>query len=339
MKALVYKGPGAVALEDQTDPRPGAGEVLVEVRAVGICGSDIHGFSGTTGRRAPGIVMGHEVAGVVVGHGPRVARPRLGSRVAVFPIVSCQKCGMCRRGKAQICRHRRVLGVEMPGAFAEYLVVPARNCRPLRRTTPFAQAALAEPLAVGLHAVALAGGRRGGSAAVLGAGGIGLCALLAFRLRGVSPVYVTDLVPERLALAEALGGVPVNARDADPVGTILEAAGPLRSIVDAVGSTTTIRQSLALAPAGGRVVVVGMGSPTVDLPIYDLITRERVLVGSYAYTARQYARAVTLINSGHPDVSPLIGHTCALPDLPGILPRMLRGEITVPRVVVGIGGS
>jgi len=337
MKALVYKGPGTVALEDQTDPRPGAGEVLVAVRAAGICGSDIHGFSGTTGRRAPGIVMGHEVAGVVVSYGPGVVRPRPGSRVAVFPIVSCQRCAMCRQGKPQICARRRVLGVEVPGAFAEYLTVPARNCRPLRRTTSFAQAALAEPLAVGLHAAALAGGRRGRSAAVLGAGGIGLCVLLAFRLRGVSPVYVTDLVPERLALAEALGGVPINARDTDPVGRILESAGPLGCVVDAVGSAGTLRQALALAPAGGRVVVVGMGSPTVDLPLYDLITRERTIVGSYAYTAREYTRAVTLINRGRPDVTPLIGRTCALPDLPGILPRMVRGEITVPRVVVAVG--
>ncbi len=339
MKALVYQGPGVVALEDQAVPRPGAGEVLIAVRAVGICGSDVHGFSGTTGRRAPGIVMGHEVAGIVVEGGPGVTRPRPGSRVAVFPIVSCHRCGACRRGWPQICAARRVLGVELPGAFAEYLVVPARNCRLLRPAVPFARAALAEPLAVGLHAVALAAGRSGRPAAVLGAGGIGLCALLAFRLRGVSPVYVTDLVPERLALAKALGGIPVSAREADPVDRILAHTGPLTGVVDAVGSAATLRQALALAAAGGRVVVVGMGSPTVDLPLYDLITRERVLVGSYAYTAREYAHAVTLINRGHPDLAPLIGRTCALPDLPEILPRLLRGEITAPRVVVAIGAD
>jgi L-iditol 2-dehydrogenase len=339
VKALVYKGPGVVALEDHTTPRPGAGEVLVAVRAVGVCGSDIHGFSGTTGRRAPGIVMGHEVAGVVMGGGPGAARPRPGSRVAVFPIVSCHRCEACRRGRPQVCADRRVLGVQLPGAFAEYLVVPARNCRPLRPTVSFARGALAEPLAVGLHAVALAAGRRGRPAAVLGAGGIGLCALLAFRLRGVSPVYVTDLVPERLALAKALGGIPVDAREADPVERILAHAGPLAGVVDAVGNAATLRQALALAAAGGRVVVVGMGSPTVDLPLFDLITYERVLVGSYAYTAREYARAVTFINRGLPDVARLIGQTCGLPDLPEILPRLLRGEITVPRVVVSIGAD
>lgn len=339
MKALVYKGPGVVALEDAADPRPGPGEVLVAVRAVGICGSDIHGFSGVTGRRVPGIVMGHEVSGVVVRCGPGVARPRPGRRVAVFPIVSCRRCGACRHGRAQICARRRVLGVELPGAFAEYLVAPAGNCRPLRQTTSFAHGALAEPLAVGLHAAALAGGRRGSAAVILGAGGIGLCALLAFRLRGASRVYVTDLVPERRALVDALGGLSVDARDAAAVERIRDDAGPISCVVDAVGSTATLRQALALAPAGGRVVVVGMGSPTVEIPLYDLITRERVLAGSYAYTTREYARAVTLINRRDPDVAPLIGQTCALSDLPAILPRMLRGEITVPRVVVGVGGG
>ncbi|HEX4836808.1 MAG TPA: alcohol dehydrogenase catalytic domain-containing protein [bacterium] len=339
MKAVVYKGPGVVALEEHADPHPGAGEVLVAVRAVGICGSDIHGFSGATGRRAPGIVMGHEVAGVVVGRGPGVARPRPGSRAAIFPILSCHRCDACLRGQPQVCGRRRVLGVQIPGAFSEYLVVPAGNCRPLRRTTQFAEGALAEPLAVGLHAVALAGVRRGMPAAVLGAGGIGLCVLLAYRLRGASPVFVTDLVPERLAVAEALGGIPVRARDADPVDRILRDAGPLEGVVDAVGSAGTLRQALALASSGGRVVVVGMGAPTVELPLYDLITQERVLVGSYAYTAREYARAVTLINRGRLDVTPLIGRTCALSDLPEVLPRILRGEITVPRVVVGVGNG
>lgn len=337
MKALVYKGPGAVAIEEQPDPRPGPGEVVVAVRAVGVCGSDIHGFTGRTGRRAPGQVMGHEAAGVVVSHGPGAERPREGSRVAIFPILSCHRCDACLQGQPQVCADRRVLGVQVPGAYAEYMVVPAGNCRAMRRTTSFAQAALAEPLAVGLHAAALSGVRRGDISAVLGAGGIGLCTLLACRLRGASRIYVTDIMPERLALVEALGGIPISARDADPVERILREAGPLGRVIDAVGDTATLRQALALAAAGGRIVVVGMGSPQVELPLYDLITREREVAGAYAYTAREYARAVTLINRRRVDLTLLIGRTCALPDLPDIFPRLVRGEISAPRVVVGIG--
>ncbi len=337
MKALVYKGPGIVALEDQAEPRPGPGEVLVAVRAVGVCGSDIHGYTGATGRRTPGAVMGHEVAGVVAARGAGVDKPRQGSRVAIFPIVACARCEACMQGQAHLCASRRVLGVEAPGAYAEYVTVPAGNCRPLRRTASFAQGALAEPLAVGLHAVALAGVRRGDAVAVLGAGGIGLCALLACRLRGASPVYVTDIVAERLAMAEALGGVPVSARDGDPVARILQAGDAPRAVVDAVGVAGTLRQALALAPAGGRIVVVGMGSPHVEFPLYELITRERTVVGSYAYTAREHAQAVRLINRRRIDVTPLIGRTCALPDLPDLFPRLARGEIHAPRVVVGIG--
>lgn len=338
MKALVYKGPGIVALEDQVEPRPGPGEVLVAVRAVGVCGSDIHGYTGATGRRTPGGVMGHEVAGVVAERGPGVDKPRQGSRVAIFPIVACARCEACMRGQTHLCPSRRVLGVEAPGAYAEYVTVPAGNCRPLRRTASFAQGALAEPLAVGLHAVALAGVRRGDAVAVLGAGGIGLCALLACRLRGASPVYVTDIVAERLAMVEALGGVPVSARDGDPVARILDqAGGGPRAVVDAVGVTGTLRQALALAPAGGRIVVVGMGSPHVEFPLYDLITRERTVVGSYAYTAREHAQAVRLINRRRIDVTPLIGRICALPELSDLFPRLARGEIHAPRVVVAIG--
>jgi len=338
MEALVYKGPGVVAMEHQADPQPGPGEVLVAVRAVGVCGSDVHGFAGGTGRRSAGSVMGHEAAGVVLAHGPGIEKPRRGTRVAIFPILACHRCDACKHARPQLCDRRRVLGVEAPGAYAEYVVVPAGNCRPLRRTTSFAQGALAEPLAVGLHAITLAGVRRGAVAAVIGAGGIGLCVLLAARLRGASRIYVTDIVPERLALVEALGGIPISARDQDAVDRVLrDAGGPLACVVDAVGISDTVRQALALTGAGGRVVVVGMGAPRVELPLYDLITRERVMLGAYAYTAREHARAVRLINRRRVDVTPLIGRTCTLPDLPEILPRLVRGEIPAPRVVVGIG--
>ncbi len=335
MKALVYQGPGRVEIVDQGIPQPGPEEVLVAVRAAGVCGSDVHGFTGVTGRRAPGLVMGHEAAGEVVAHGEGVDRPRRGSRVALFPIVACGRCPACWRGQSQQCPHRRVLGVDRPGAFAEYVVVPARNCRPIGRRTPFAHAALAEPLAVGLHATALAGIRPGEPVAVLGAGGIGLCAVVACHLRGAGPVYVTDLLPERLAVAEALGAVPLEARPGDgglPPGP----QGRLARVIDTVGTSSTLEQALVLTSPGGRVVVVGMGSPEARLPVYELITQERVLVGSYAYTAREYDRAVRHIARRRVDMTPLIGRTCGLEDLPEVFPRLARGEITSPRVVATV---
>ena len=339
MKALVYQGPGTLTLEDRAAPSPGAGEVLVAVRAAGICGSDIHGASGRTGRRAPGLVMGHEVAGVVADLGAGVERPRRGARVAVFPMLTCGVCEACRRGVTQRCARRRLIGVDTPGGYAEYLVAPAANCWPLRRRTTFAQGALAEPLAVGLHAAAVAGVRRGETVAVLGAGAIGLCVLLACRRRGARRVFITDVVPERLALAEALGGVAVSARDDDVVSRIAAAAGPLPRVVDAVGRDETVRTALQLTAAGGRVAVVGIDAPRVDLPLQDLVARERTLAGVYAYTAREYARALRLINTRRVDVTPLIGRTCRLDDLPDLFPRLQRGEVTAPRVVVELGGG
>lgn len=338
MKAAVFKGPGVMAVETCPDPRPGPGEVLVAVRAVGVCGSDVHGFAGRSGRRAPGLVMGHEIAGEIVERGAGVERPRPGRRVAVLPLVACGRCETCRRGAPHLCPHRHLLGLDLPGAYAEYVVAPAGNCRPVRRGVALAHAALAEPLAVGLHAAAQAGVGWGDTVVVLGAGGIGLCALLACRQRGAAKVYVTDVVPERLTVAEALGGIPARVDGGDPVEWIRSAAGESpRRVIDAVGATATLRQALALIAPGGRVVVVGMGEPEVSLPLYDLITREHVLIGAYAYTPREYARAVTLINRRRVDLTLLVGRTCALADLPDLLPRMVRGEVTAPRVVVGIG--
>jgi len=331
----VYRGPGVVVLEDRPAPSPGAGQVLVAVRAAGVCGSDIHGAAGETGRRTPGVVMGHELAGVVVDRGSGVERPAPGTRVAVFPMLTCSECAACRHGTPELCERRRVLGVDLPGAYAEYVVVPAANCLALRRATTFAQGALAEPLAVGLHATAIAGVRRGDVVAVLGAGGIGLCTLLACRLRGASRVFVTETVPERLAVAEALGGIAMSARDGDAVDRITVVAGAPRRVVDTVGRDETIREALRLVAAGGRVAVVGLATPQVGVRLDDLVTRERVLAGVYACTPAEYARAVRLINRRRVDVTPLIGRTCTLDDLPELFPQLMRGEVAAPRVVVG----
>jgi len=339
VKAVVYQGPGRLVLEERGEPAPGPGEVVVAVRAAGICGSDIHGASGRTGRRAPGLVMGHEIAGVVAVRGAGVERPRLGARVAVFPMLTCGVCEACRRGATQRCAQRRLIGVDTPGGFAESVVAPAANCVPLARGTTFAQGALAEPLAVGMHAAAVAGVRRGETVAVLGAGAIGLCVLLACRRRGARRVFITDVVPERLALAEALGGVAVSARDGDVVSRIVAEAGPIPRIVDAVGRDETLRTALALAAVGGRIALVGVDSPQVELPLHELVTRERTLAGVYAYTAREYGRAVRLINARRVDVTPLAGRTCRLDDLPELFPGLQRGEVAAPRVVVDLGGG
>ena len=281
--------------------------------------------------------MGHELAGVVVDRGPGVDWPAAGARVAVFPMLTCSECAACRHGTPELCERRRLLGIDLPGAYAEYVVVPAANCLALRRGTTFAQGALAEPLAVGLHATAIAGVRRGDVIAVLGAGGIGLCTLLACRLRGAARVFVTEIVPERLAVAEALGATAISARDGDAADRITVAAGAPRRVVDTVGRDETIREALRLVAAGGRVAVVGLAKAQVAVRLDDLVTHERVLAGACAYTPAEYARAVRLINRRRVDVTPLIGRTCTLDDLPALFPQLMRGEVAAPRVVVGVG--
>ncbi|MDQ2807447.1 MAG: alcohol dehydrogenase catalytic domain-containing protein, partial [Chloroflexota bacterium] len=158
MQALIWQGPHDMVVADLERPVPGPGEVLIAVRAAGICGSDIHGYTGASGRRAPGMVMGHEFAGEVVAHGPGVDGPALGTRVAVNPLLYCGECLDCQAGQEQLCRRRTSIGVNLGqrGGFAEWVAVPARNAIPLADGVRFAAGTLAEPLAVGLRATTVA---------------------------------------------------------------------------------------------------------------------------------------------------------------------------------------
>src|SRR4051794_715142 len=181
MRALVYYGPHDMRLEEIPRPQPGKGEVLVEVKAAGICGSDIHGYTGASGRRTAGMVMGHELAGIVSELGPDVEGVQVGTRVAINPLLYCGECADCRSGNEQLCRNRRTIGVNtgLLGGFAEFVTAPARNAVPLGNEISFAEGSMAEPLAVGLRASTVAGPWPSVSSsqplAILGGGTIGLC--------------------------------------------------------------------------------------------------------------------------------------------------------------------
>jgi L-iditol 2-dehydrogenase len=199
MKALVFVGPVEMAVMERPDRHPGRGEVLVAVRASGICGSDVHGYLGLTGRRQPGMVMGHEAAGQVIEAGPDVMRVRVGDRVALRSILPCGSGEPCRRGQPNVCEHRRGLGMQFDGAYAERMVVPEALTVPLPESLSFEVAALVEPLAVALHAAAITPLEPGDAVVIVGAGPIGLLTLLVLRLHGARFVAITDRSPHRLA--------------------------------------------------------------------------------------------------------------------------------------------
>ncbi len=342
MRALVWNGPNDMVVEEIERPSPGPGDVLVRISKVGICGSDVHGFSGATGRRTPGMVMGHEFAGVVEELGPGAGgEVRAGDRVAANPMATCGECEYCRSGLESICPDRRVLGVNMgkAGAFSEYVTVPVGNVVRLADSTTDEEGAMIEPLAVGLRAVNLSGLRDGEPTFLLGAGTIGLCILLVCRSRGIGPVYVTDLVRHRLELASALGGHVLPVED-HPLVRVQEATGGgVPASLDAVGVSATIRQALEATRRGGRIVIVGLGAPTVDLGLYDLVPQERTIVGSYAYSNAEYREAARLVNERVMDVRPLVERTVSFEDTPRAFLSLSSGEDQSVKVMIEVDTS
>jgi L-iditol 2-dehydrogenase len=327
-----------MGVEEVESPVPEPGEALVRVTAAGVCGSDVHGFTGASGRRTPGMVMGHELAGVV--EAPPTGAPGTagsGQRVAVNPLVGCGSCPYCESGQAQICSNRRTLGVNtgLAGGFSEYVAAPAGNLEPLAEGVSPAEGALAEPLAVAVRAVGLSGLGPGEPTLVLGGGAIGLCILLVCRARGVGPVLLAERLPHRLEAARALGAWTPPA-DVEPARAALELTGGLgvACAFDAVAAAPTIRQALSATRRGGRVVLVGLAAPSLELPLYELVPQERTIQGSYAYTPEEYREAVRLINEREVDVRPLIERSVALDDATAAFRDLAAGRDQSVRVMV-----
>jgi L-iditol 2-dehydrogenase len=206
MKALVYEGPWQLPVRDVSDPQPKPGEVVVEVKAVGVCGSDVHGYTGSTGRRIPPMIMGHEFTGVVTAVGEGVQDQKVGERVVVQPLTTCGVCANCRAGMTNVCTNRTGLGMwDVDGAWAEAVRVPANQLYSLPSEVSWEQGSLVEPLSVSLHAVNITPITLMDTVVILGAGTIGLFALLGCRLKGAGNIIVSDLSPRRLAKAKAMG--------------------------------------------------------------------------------------------------------------------------------------
>ena len=339
MQALVYHGPGEMSTETvERPPAPGMGEVLVRVKAVGICGSDVHGYTGTSGRRMPGMVMGHELAGIIAEAGEGVDSLRPGDRVAVNPLLYCDRCDSCSRGQEQICRNRRTIGVNMGtiGGFAEYVVAPARNCVPIADDVSFEEGMMAEPLAVGLHAARVAAPEPGQPMLILGGGCIGLCVLLACIEMDARPVYVTDIVPHKFDMIARMGGNPLDANSVNLAALARATTGGagFPTIIDAVADSSTIKQAVpALAP-GGTLVLVGLAKPQTEFALYDLVTQERSMRGSYAFSADEFWEAVEWINSRRVDVRPLLEARCTLTEATSMFDRKAAGEVEAVKIVV-----
>jgi L-iditol 2-dehydrogenase len=338
MKALLLSQYRHLELADIPTPVPGLGEVLVRVAACGICGSDVHGFDGSSGRRIPPIVMGHEAAGIVAQVGDAVTSFKKGDRVTFDSTVYCGECANCLRGNINLCDRREVLGVSCgdyrrAGAFAEFISVPGRIVHQLPLQLSFAEAALLEPLAVALHAVSLVPVIRESTALVVGAGMIGLLLQQALRVAGYSQIFVADPDETRLALSNKLGAT-ATLRDhiSETIAELTSGEG-VDLAIEAVGKTEAVNTAIDSVRKGGSVVLVGNVSPSISLPLQKVVSRQLQLQGSCA-SAGEYPKAIQFMASGAIQVKPLISAVAPLADGPQWFERLYSREPNLMKVVL-----
>jgi len=341
MKALLLREYRKLEVVDAPVPKVGADEVLVAVRACAICGSDVHGYDGTSGRRIPPVIMGHEAAGVIAEVGRNVTGFRAGDRVTFDSTVYCGTCTFCRAGHVNLCDNRRVLGVSCSdyrrdGALAEYVVVPQHILYHIPDELSFDHAAMIEPLSIVFHAVRRTPVALGDTALVVGSGVIGLLLIQALRLAGCGRVIAVDIDENRLALARRLGAnETLNPASGNAVEAVMRATDGrgADSSFEAVGKNETLQLAVAGVRKGGSVTLVGNISPKVDLALQLAVTRELTLIGSCA-SAGEYPACIRMLADGRVDVASLISAAAPLEEGPAWFERLYAREPGLIKVVL-----
>jgi len=345
MKALLLSEYKKLEVVELARPEAGEGELLIRIHACGICGSDVHGYDGSTGRRLPPIVMGHEAAGVVEGVGRGVTGFVEGDRVTFDSTVYCGKCFYCRRGEVNLCDDREVVGVSTPlfkrmGAFAEYVTVPARIAYKLPEGMPYAHAALIEAVSVAVHAVGLTPIALDDTVVVVGAGMIGLLTMQAARLAGAGRVFAMDVDGTRLEVARSLGATATfntGGEEAalESVAEIVEMTHGrgADAALECVGATAPVKLAVDSVRKGGTVTLVGNVSPKIELGLQSVVTRQIRVQGSCA-SAGEYPACIAMMARGAIQVEPLLSAVAPLEDGAAWFKRLYEREPGLLKVVL-----
>ncbi len=330
MDALLLKEYMKLEMVDMAPPEIGLEDVLIRVRACGICGSDVHGLDGSTGRRIPPLVMGHEAAGEVAATGAAVVDLGIGDRVTFDSTIYCGKCFYCSRGDVNLCDNRQVLGVSpgeyrRHGAFAEYVAVPRRIVYRLPDSLSYEQAALIEAVSVALHAVALTPIQLGTRAVVVGSGMIGVLVIQALRAAGCSAIIAIDPDERRLKMAAEAGATETRTSGAGVKDADIA--------LECVGATQPIQTAIASVRKGGAVTLVGNVAPEIQLPLQSVVSRQIRLQGSCASNG-EYPVAIDLMSRGVIKVDSLISAVAPLREGADWFGKLYRREENLMKVIL-----
>jgi len=344
MKALLLSEYKKLSLTEMPMPTIGPEDVLVKVKACGICGSDIHGYDGSTGRRVPPLVMGHEASGEIAEVGAGVKGWSIGDRVTFDSTVSCGRCYFCQRGEINLCENRQVLGVSCAefrrhGAFAEYVTVPQNILYSLPKEFPFHYAAMIEAVSIAVHAVNLTPMQLGASALVVGSGMIGLLVVQTLRLAGCGQIIAVDLEDSKLDMAKKLGAdVGLNPKNTDIVKAVqdLTSGRGADVAIEVVGATKPIETAIMGVKKGGMVTLVGNISPKVEIPLQVVVSRQIRLQGSAA-SSGEFPQCIDLLNRGAIKVDPIISALAPLEQGAEWFERLYAGEPGLMKVVLQPG--
>ncbi|MGI6285129.1 NAD(P)-dependent alcohol dehydrogenase [Neomoorella humiferrea] len=318
MLAAKLYAPNNIKIEKIPIPTFKENEVLIRIKAVGICGSDIHlyknGRIASTIMKEP-LILGHEATGEIVEVGKGVSGFQFGDRVIIEPGISCGECPFCRRGEYNLCPAQAFKGIpDTQGCLCEYVVVPRHYVHKLPSDLPFADGTLIEPFCVALQGLSEGNVKPGDTVAILGAGPVGLMALQGALVRGAAAVYVVDLYPQRLELAQKLGAASIiNATVEDPIKAIRDLSGGMGTdvVMETSGSAVCAEQAMKIVRRGGTIVFVGVGCGEVKFNV-DILTRSRLkLTGTFRY-ANQYPVAIKLVSTERIDLHSLVTHRFSL---------------------------
>ncbi len=317
-------------MEDRSYPDLKDRDLLISVKKVGICGSEISAYRGTHKYRIPPVILGHEMTGRVIQIGRGVRRFRIGDRVVVKPHTFCGQCPDCLNGNQNICKEKIVLGSrEWPGAFGKFIITPEHLVHSLPESISDEEAALLDPLCVGLHAVRMANVQAGDRVAILGAGSIGLSTLLIAQATGAE-VHITDIKDFNIKIAEKLGATHAfNVSTNEGSRRFNDRVANLRldTIFITAGAESIMTRALEMVRRGGQIVVIAhFHNPIIPLDMFHLMTQEKNVQGSIAYTGPDLERGIQLLAQKRVDVRPLISEQRSLGEIQNCFERLMAGE-------------